>query len=101
MAGRKGRSGPIAAHMQEWCAAVIREDALPKMRRCITSKTPDRTAFRWCVEQLAKMGNLYAPVQHEHSGVIEVQDAARRFESRTDRLVARLGTAAMAEWPER
>lgn len=97
MAGRKGRSGPIPAEIQLWCASVIREHALPKMLSCVKSRTPDRAAFRWCVEQLAKMGNLYAPVQHEHSGSVEIADAARTFAHRADRLIARLGTAAMPE----
>jgi hypothetical protein len=101
MAGRKGRSGPIAADLQTWCAEVIRQHALPKMRTCITSRTPDRAAFRWCVEQLAKMGNLYAPVQHEHSGTIELSQASAAFDRGVTRLVERFGAAEVPAWPKR
>lgn len=103
MAGIKGQSGRISEDMQAWCGAVVREIALPKMRRCLQKETPHSASFRWCVEQLAKMGNVYAPTQHEHSGTVQVTElteAAEAFTSRTNRLVARLGTAAMPEGPE-
>src|SRR6266705_2029612 len=103
MAGRKGRSGPIPdeGNFQAWCATQNRLVAAPKMLACLERRTPDDPSFRWCVEQFAKMSNQYTPLQHEHSGTVQFEAEARAFESRTHRLVERLGSAAIPEWPDR
>jgi hypothetical protein len=104
MAGKKGRSGRKSPELKLHCQAVVRDVALPKMLACLKSDSPKSQSWRWAFEQFCKLGGLYAPVEHavEHAGTVEhIHEAAQAFESRIDRITARLGTAAMPEWPER
>src|SRR5262245_9625185 len=106
MAGKKGRSGPVAGEIRLWCEGQARVYALPKIARYLQQprKGPTDPAWRWCFEQLARLGQLEV-LKVEHGATDELTaalDAAREaFQSRIDGVAARLGSAAMPEWPER
>lgn len=102
--GQKGRSGRYPAAIAVRCESLIVTQVLPVIEKYLTTVGKTKRAcadrgYQWCAQYLANL----LPKEIQHSGEVElnVQDARRTFESRMDSLTARLGAAAMPEWPVR
>jgi len=100
--GKPGRSGrkPVALKQSE---GETYAETLARVAGYLCGNTgPSDSTWRWCAEWIARRVPVPQQVSHEHSGTVEhIHEAAQAFESRMDRLAARLGTAAMPEWPQR
>lgn len=93
--GTGGR--PSNAERERARYLVQKHKVLERLAQAAGRAKPNVPAARTLL-QVANL--LIEQHEHEHSGTIEFEEAARSFESRNSRLIARLGTAAVPEWPE-
>ena len=60
MAGKPGRSGPVADNIRIYCETHVLGLALPKIRQYLQKNPITAKEWKWCYGELLRLGGLAA-----------------------------------------